>query len=938
MANLQFEHYEDDEINIILRDLSESENLNVKELFEERTAEEEGSRLSSSALKFIEKNKARSNAKAIDRDNQRLRYFKDLSSFRRSLFDEIPNFETENGKKKFKLKLLRLAYEEKLEKHMINLYLQVLDDQYDKEDSKTMRRVGRVMDKIDYKRMQFEKLSNELHPLDFYNEHPKTLDEWQLRVIRFINNNESVIVSAPTSCGKTWLAIYPGVIGKSLLFLVPTDALVFQVGALLNKYTSSQPILMTNEAVYGSNPKIIVGTPKKVEDLLPVVGTDFDYVVYDEIHNLNDPDIGEYYERLLEVFSDKPTLALSATIGDPNSLVNWMSQFHEREINLVTYSTRFLNLQRKIFQNNKLINIHPMACLTLDDINHSYLSGNLPMTPPDCVQLFESLKEIFPDEMKDLKVKTYFPQDNRRLSLDDSRQYESSLKNKLIQLKETNPEEIQQIINKYNVETEMGDINLYNLFKEIKTKNLIPCIVFQINTGYCREIFVKLVGYLEKLETLNYPYHYENLEFRLEHYKKAEEEVKKFKENIKVDRDVYNAREYIEDKVEKKRAELLNTFTDLFQKKIQRQLHSITKNTNINDRVKRTQISNLKSEYMKYMKCPTLGYVDVYQKHEDFCLNSDSPMSADKIREIKRTIKSKMGIDVSYTNVFMQGLKRGLGIYTKHMPPVYNMIVQRYAQNGELGFVVADDRLALGINMPFRSTCILGYKDSIEFENHKYMQMIGRSGRRGKDAEGHIIFANVDWKNLMKSELSTIVSDYKFIKNYRVISEFTDKFDDKLDNIFNFPMNIEDQDNNFSEESNKEFFKYSNLNKVLWKLREYNNKAIDLCRGLMEFDMNMRVEKNHHSIVKTINFVSDKLFDENHKLVLLEILRNKKLRETDYTEFIIIKEFLRVLIEIHNSLINSSNSEDYSYQFAVEHLKHTFNVMKKIVLNSNDLN
>ena len=62
------------------------------------------------------------------------------------------NFETDNGKKNLNLSYQDLAYEEKLEKHMINLYLQVLDDEYDKEDSKTMRRVGRVMDKIDYKR------------------------------------------------------------------------------------------------------------------------------------------------------------------------------------------------------------------------------------------------------------------------------------------------------------------------------------------------------------------------------------------------------------------------------------------------------------------------------------------------------------------------------------------------------------------------------------------------------------------------------------------------------------------------------------------------------------------------------------------------------------------------------------------------------------------
>ena len=197
----------------------------------------------------------------------------------------------------------------------------------------------------------------------------------------------------------------------------------------------------------------------------------------------------------------------------------------------------------------------------------------------------------------------------------------------------------------------MGDINLKATHLEkLNLKTLFQRIVFQINTGYCRDIFVRLVGYLEKLETLNYPYHYENLEFRQEQYRKAEEEIKKFKENIKVDRDVYNARDFIEDKVEKKRAEP-NTFTGLSRKKVERQISIIMKNANINDRIKRTQVSNLKSEFMKYMKCPLLRYVDIFQKHEDFCLHL-IVLSADKIREIRRTIKSKMSIDVSYTNVF----------------------------------------------------------------------------------------------------------------------------------------------------------------------------------------------------------------------------------------------------------------------------------------------
>ena len=66
------------------------------------------------------------------------------------------------------------------------------------------------------------------------------------------------------------------------------------------------------------------------------------------------------------------------------------------------------------------------------------------------------------------------------------------------------------------------------------------------------------------------------------------------------------------------------------------------------------------------------------------------------------------------------------------------MIVQQLAQTGTLGYVIADVSLALGINMPFRSSCILGYKISpIPIDN--YLQMIGRSGRCGMDREGHII-------------------------------------------------------------------------------------------------------------------------------------------------------------------------------------------------------
>ena len=159
-------------------------------------------------------------------------------------------------------------------------------------------------------------------------------------------------------------------------------------------------------------------------------------------------------------------------------------------------------------------------------------------------------------------------------------------------------------------------------------------------------------------------------------------------------------------------------------------------------------------------------------------------MTANKIRDIRNTIRKKLSISVAYTNVFMQGLKRGIGIYTIDMPPIYNMIVQQLAQTGTLGYVIADVSLALGINMPFRSSCILGYKDSTEFQIDNYLQMIGRSGRRGMDREGHIIYANVDWTGLMKGELGEIESTFKNINNYSILEKLNSDFEDLTPTVY----------------------------------------------------------------------------------------------------------------------------------------------------------
>ena len=131
-----------------------------------------------------------------------------------------------------------------------------------------------------------------------------------------------------------------------------------------------------------------------------------------------------------------------------------------------------------------------MSCITQDDIGSKLM--NIPMTPYDCINLYDALKSEFNEEVDELDINKVFPENNARLSLNDSRKYETLLKEKLIELKETNPSGVDNLIDKYKLtDFKSADVNLYNLFREIKKNKLTPCIVFQQNTQYCKDIFTK---------------------------------------------------------------------------------------------------------------------------------------------------------------------------------------------------------------------------------------------------------------------------------------------------------------------------------------------------------------------------------------------------------------------------------------------------------------
>ena len=927
---LCYESYTNNDIECILRDLSISENLDIRELINSHKSIKKQTKHSKKSKKIqdiISSNKQRQQVDKINSDLERLRYFKHLKVINSKIINELSNFITEEGKTKMKLKLLKLAFKNNNQKFIIDLYLQVISSNMEltKKEKKLINKVTKYMETINYKELQFKKLSNQLKPLDFYNSYKLNLDQWQIDVINDIDKGNSVLVSAPTSCGKTWLSLYPGLISKKILFIVPTEALVFQVGSMFSKFVK-QPTLISDNILYITNNNIIIGTPKAIEDKLPGLDIDFDIIIIDEVHNLGCLDIHHYYERLLKIFSNKQLLALSATIGNPHKLLNWLKKIGYKNINLISYETRFLNLQRQIFSNNKLVKLHPISCLDLKDFNKGFLKNNIPMTPHDCIVLYEGLVKEFPKEMKNLKLSKIFPENNCRLSLSDSRHYEKLLKDKLCELKIDHSDKLASILDNYKLQIEnSSEPNLYNLFKEIKQNNLTPCIVFQENTYYCKEIFIKLVGYLEKLESLNYPFYYENLEFRQEQYLKSVNDIAKFKKTIKLGKEVVNKEIVLDDKIKSRQDELNKDFLKIYTVRLTKQIQKIERAT-ITDKIKHVQKTNLQKEIDSLIDNHKLRYVDIFKKHKDFSLNTDCPMTAEKIREIKKTISKKLQIDVSYTNVFMQGLKRGIGIYTKHMPSIYNMVVQKLAQNGELGYVIADEQLALGINMPFRSSCILGYKDSTNFKISNYLQMIGRAGRRGKDREGHIIFVNVDWKNLMKSELGEIKSKYIHYPTYNVINTFTDKYNSVLPKINKNKMIEYESD----EVIINDFFDEETMNIIVWKLRRYKLKSLEFCKDLDDIRASIKFTKTIKDTYNVITFLSKYFFTDVVKNLLTDIIKTNKI-ENGIKE---IYSFLDVIIDIHTSLLN----DEIKYNKIIKLLEYTFYYIKKLLNKCNNLN
>ena len=185
-----------------------------------------------------------------------------------------------------------------------------------------------------------------------------TLDPFQEEAIQAIENNQSVVVSAPTGSGKTLIADY--IIykhrndHKRIIYTAPIKALSNQKYKDFSlEYGADKVGLMTGDIVINPNAKILIMTTEIYRNMAVSNDEDLEniaYVIFDEIHFINDIERGYVWEESIIYSSEKVRfLCLSATIPNAQEFSDWIAAIKNHEVKTVISTKRNVPLKHLFY-------------------------------------------------------------------------------------------------------------------------------------------------------------------------------------------------------------------------------------------------------------------------------------------------------------------------------------------------------------------------------------------------------------------------------------------------------------------------------------------------------------------------------------------------------------------------------------------------------------
>ena len=185
-----------------------------------------------------------------------------------------------------------------------------------------------------------------------------TLDPFQEEAIRAIDQEESLIVAAPTGAGKTLVAEYAIERclerGVRVLYTAPIKALSNQKFRDFTALYGDRIGIKTGDVTINPDAQVILMTTEIFRNTIfesPDAFRDVRYVVFDEIHYLDDIERGTVWEESI-IFAPEHIrmLCLSATVPNLDQLARWIRSIRgHTKLHVIVEEKRPVPLRHQLF-------------------------------------------------------------------------------------------------------------------------------------------------------------------------------------------------------------------------------------------------------------------------------------------------------------------------------------------------------------------------------------------------------------------------------------------------------------------------------------------------------------------------------------------------------------------------------------------------------------
>jgi len=461
-------------------------------------------------------------------------------------------------------------------------------------------------------------------------------------------------------------------------------------------------------------------------------------IIFDEIHSIGQAEDGVVWEQLL-LLAPCPIIALSATVGNPEQFSEWLTETQKASgsnLKMIKHSTRYSDLRKYIYEPPKtfefngfgksygvglgldglpgLIAYHPVASLV--DKSRG-MPDDLALEPRDCFSLWKVMVKLQTADFKvseSLSPAKALPPCIRKV---DIFAWEKKLKEVLAKwmsdpaspfvkvVQELTPPELLETLESTptaslasdTTETDIIDpldlkATTLPLLYQLHKRRALPAILFNYDRNACEEIAFTLLAQLEAAEA-------------------------KWKEGS----------------YWKKMMAGFEKYQELKDKKSARKPAKPSKKQDDDDE------GGSKTDRMREESSDGVSIYESFDPQApqaEFSFSNPKMLPKVELEEHERQLRRKW---VSEELIGL--LRRGIGVHHAGMNRKYRQCVEMLFRKGFLRVVVATGTLSLGINMPCATVVFSG--DSVFLTALNFRQAAGRSGRRGFDLLGNVVFQGI---------------------------------------------------------------------------------------------------------------------------------------------------------------------------------------------------